>query len=376
MTADPVFWSSHMMLGFDTTIELPRLRHKLFNQLLDREVKGVVPSRFCVKMCDTQDSKAKADKLREFLTSLMLQHGSLPTILPALRDVIELANSMLAAYEEGQNLDQITMSTHLSSNILDAPFSTPLLLFLGFSFQSDGAKDKDPYVLFPHWGYDNLLSVSAVVFHGVCSIFDISGMAGHSLARLLKTVTHSNMERLKELLAITTKYPTRIVKTSDFMVRSLWCNSDVQRFLVAAGFYEVGQSLLFNKSDDNQTIVKGALRVVSALLGHIETGSSRFRLPIREVGLTTQSPSLPVIAPSHTFAVPDTHRRLRVKVVGGLTPSCNRRLAEEEPKMTLNEARERRNAIYRIYGQRYDDIAMRKRDEIRQLFVSFTEESK
>ena len=75
---------------------------------------------------------------------------------------------MLAAYEEGQNLDQITMSTHLSSNILDAPFSTPLLLFLGFSFQSDGAKDKDPYVLFPHWGYDNLLSVSAVVFHGVC----------------------------------------------------------------------------------------------------------------------------------------------------------------------------------------------------------------
>ena len=44
--------------------------------------------------------------------------------------------------------------------------------------------------------------------------------------------------------------------------------------------------------------------------------------------------------------------------------------------MTLNEARERRNAIYRIYGQRYDDIAMRKRDEIRQLFVSFTEESK
>lgn len=76
---------------------------------------------------------------------------------------------MLSAYEEGQNIEQVMMSTHMSSKILDAPFSTPLLVFLGFSFQTDGAKDKDPYIVFPHWDYENLLDASAIIFDAVCS---------------------------------------------------------------------------------------------------------------------------------------------------------------------------------------------------------------
>lgn len=83
------------------------------------------------------------------------------------------------------------------------------------------------------------------------------------------------------------------------------------------------------------------------------------------IGTKDQQPKLPL-------ATAETKRRLKVKVVSGLTPSCDRKLAEEEPKITITEARERRKAIYKIYGQRYDDIAMRKRNEIRHLFSSFT----
>jgi len=82
---------------------------------------------------------------------------------------IKMANSMLAAYEEGQPLDQVIMSTNLSSNILDAPHTKHLLLFLGFRFQSDGAKDTDPYIVFPHWDYDSLLGCCAIVFDAICS---------------------------------------------------------------------------------------------------------------------------------------------------------------------------------------------------------------
>ena len=42
---------------------------------------------------------------------------------------------------------------------------------------------------------------------------------------------------------------------------------------MSVGFYEVGQSLLFNKNEDNQTMIKGALKIVSGLLGNQE----RFR---------------------------------------------------------------------------------------------------
>lgn len=64
----------------------------------------------------------------------------------------------------------------------------------------------------------------------------------------------------------------------------------------------------------------------------------------------------------------------KVKVQAGMTPSCNRRLVEEEPRLSINDTRERRSEIYRIYAQRYDDIAMHKRHKVRQLFMSQIED--
>jgi hypothetical protein len=75
---------------------------------------------------------------------------------------------MLAAYEEGQSLNQIVMSSQLSSVLLDAPFSQDLLLFLGFNFQKDGAKEKDPFVVFPHWDYESTLDATAVILDAAC----------------------------------------------------------------------------------------------------------------------------------------------------------------------------------------------------------------
>lgn len=64
----------------------------------------------------------------------------------------------------------------------------------------------------------------------------------------------------------------------------------------------------------------------------------------------------------------------KVKVLAGLTPSCNRKPVGEEPRLSINDTRERRNEIYRIYAQRFDDIAMHKRHRVRQLFMSQIED--
>lgn len=64
----------------------------------------------------------------------------------------------------------------------------------------------------------------------------------------------------------------------------------------------------------------------------------------------------------------------KVKVLAGMTPSCNRKPVGEEPRLSINDTRERRNEIYRIYAQRFDDIAMHKRHKIRQLFMSQIED--
>lgn len=55
--SNAVYWSSHIMLGFDTTIDLPRLRYKLFTQVLDREVESVTQNRFTFRTMDAKDSK-------------------------------------------------------------------------------------------------------------------------------------------------------------------------------------------------------------------------------------------------------------------------------------------------------------------------------
>ena len=145
---------------------------------------------------------------------------------------------MLASYEEGRSLNQIVMSSQLSSSILDAPFSQDLLLYLGFNFQKDGAKDKDPFVVFPHWDYESTLKTSAVILDAAyckyldvtsclaqnrmfflyhyleqimslitvirifVAIFEVSGLSGHLMGRLMKTLTHNNMGKMKELVSM------------------------------------------------------------------------------------------------------------------------------------------------------------------------------
>ena len=57
------------------------------------------------------------------------------------------------------------------------------------------------------------------------------------------------------------------MKTSDFVLRSLWYNPELQRYLASLGFYEVGQSLLFNKTEANQIQLKSTLVIISTMLG-------------------------------------------------------------------------------------------------------------
>jgi len=59
------------------------------------------------------------------------------------------------------------------------------------------------------------------------------------------------------------------MKTSDFVLRSLWYCPELQRFLASLGFYEVEQSLLFNKTEGNQILLKSTLVVVSTMLGKL-----------------------------------------------------------------------------------------------------------
>jgi len=59
------------------------------------------------------------------------------------------------------------------------------------------------------------------------------------------------------------------MKTNDFVLRSLWYCSELQRFLASLGFYEVGQSLLFNKTEGNQILLRSTLVVVSSMLGKL-----------------------------------------------------------------------------------------------------------
>ena len=55
------------------------------------------------------------------------------------------------------------------------------------------------------------------------------------------------------------------MKTSDFVLR--WFNPGLQRYLASLGFYEVGQSLLFNKTEANQILLKSSLLIISTMLG-------------------------------------------------------------------------------------------------------------
>ena len=69
---------------------------------------------------------------------------------------------MLAACRDPELVlaDDVTMCAQLSSQVLLGPHIRDVLSFLEFDLQKDGAKDEDPFVVFPHWDYDGTLDVA------------------------------------------------------------------------------------------------------------------------------------------------------------------------------------------------------------------------
>ena len=60
------------------------------------------------------------------------------------------------------------MCAQLSSHVLESPCAREFLVFLGFDFQKDGAHEKDPFVVFPHWDPDETLTMTSQVLPAVC----------------------------------------------------------------------------------------------------------------------------------------------------------------------------------------------------------------
>ena len=60
------------------------------------------------------------------------------------------------------------MCAQLSSCVLEASYVIEFLAFLGFDFEKDGAHDKDPFVVFPHWDPDGTLAMTSQVLQAVC----------------------------------------------------------------------------------------------------------------------------------------------------------------------------------------------------------------
>ena len=60
------------------------------------------------------------------------------------------------------------MCAQLSSHVLESPCAREFLIFLGFDFQKDGAHDKDPFVVFPHWDPDGSLTMTSQILQAVC----------------------------------------------------------------------------------------------------------------------------------------------------------------------------------------------------------------
>lgn len=53
----PSFWASFVHVGFDTTVNLMKLRHQLFDKELDRVVQSSSPERFPLVTSETLDNK-------------------------------------------------------------------------------------------------------------------------------------------------------------------------------------------------------------------------------------------------------------------------------------------------------------------------------
>ena len=83
---------------------------------------------------------------------------------------MQLAHQMLLSYQHPELLltEDFTMCAQLSSNVLEAFYAKEFLTFLGFDFQKDGAHDKDPFVVLPHWDPDGTLAMTSQILHAVC----------------------------------------------------------------------------------------------------------------------------------------------------------------------------------------------------------------
>ena len=79
---------------------------------------------------------------------------------------------MLLSFQQPEvsSAEDLTMCAQLSSNVLEARGAREFLNFVGFDFQKDGAYDKDPFVVFPHWDPDGILSMSSQVLEAVCGL--------------------------------------------------------------------------------------------------------------------------------------------------------------------------------------------------------------
>lgn len=77
---------------------------------------------------------------------------------------------MLLSYQHPELLltEDSIMCAQLSSCVLEASNVIEVLAFLGFDFEKDGANDKDPFVVFPHWDPDGTLAMTSQVLQAVC----------------------------------------------------------------------------------------------------------------------------------------------------------------------------------------------------------------
>lgn len=55
--SSPDSWASFVHVGFDTPVNLMKLRHQLFDGVLDRVVKRSSPERFPLVTAETLDNK-------------------------------------------------------------------------------------------------------------------------------------------------------------------------------------------------------------------------------------------------------------------------------------------------------------------------------
>ena len=55
--SSPVSWAPFVHVGFDTPVNLMKLRHQLFDGVLDQVVKSSSPERFPLVKAETLDNK-------------------------------------------------------------------------------------------------------------------------------------------------------------------------------------------------------------------------------------------------------------------------------------------------------------------------------